>query len=469
MYTTFRKEVLELSRDGRGWLLFAVFGTLLVLSVWINHARVQEMHLANTAAATAEYDRWLAQGKRGAHSAAHYGMWAFKPAGPLSVADPGIESFVGNAVWLEAHYQNAPLHRPAQDATLIERFGALSPAVVLGVVGPLVLILLGFGTVARERENGTWTLALSQGARAAPLLRAKAVALLSWFALASLPGLAFLVWSLFASDLTLDGAEATWRLLVWLGGFAAYLVIVVTTVVAVSSLARSALAALGVLLAAWVLMAVWLPRLTPMIGSQIIPLPTQQQFSAVMAQSLGDAEGGDAEEALKARLLKEYGVERIEDLPINWVGISLQESEERGDVVFDRFWGELFDTIERQQSFQSWMGFLSPSLAVKGLSERVAGSDFAHHRVFLSQTESHRRLIQQALNDELVKHPIRDGAPHLSDRSLWERVPPFRYVGPVPSEVLRTSVASVLALVGWLIAVGMLLAVAGRASAEART
>jgi ABC-2 type transport system permease protein len=358
----------------------------------------------------------LNQGDRWAHSAAHYGMWAFKPIGALSVVDPGIEPYVGNAIWLEAHYQNAPLHRPAQDATLIERFGALSPAIVLGVVAPLMIILLGFGAVARERERGVWTLALAQGARSGPMLWAKSAALFTWLMLAALPGVLFLVWSVcFSSIGALAGLG---RLATWFGVFAVYLAIVAMFVVAVSALARSSLAALGALLAAWVVIAVWLPRLTPQIANAVVMLPTLQSFNEQMETSLGDAEGSDAAETLKARLLKEHGVTRVEDLPINWTGISLQESEQRSAVIFDRFWGELFDAISAQQRVQSGFGILSPSLVVKTLSERLAGSDFLHHRAFLSQAEQHRRVIQERLNADIAEHPDQDGARHLSNREV---------------------------------------------------
>lgn len=462
MYMNWRKEMLEIARDGRGALLMVVFGALLLLSVWMNHIRVQETRAANAAAGRAEYDRWLNQGDRWAHSAAHYGIWAFKPIGALSVVDPGIEPYVGNAIWLEAHYQNAPLHRPAQDATLIERFGALSPAIVLGVVAPLMMILLGFGAVARERERGVWTLALAQGARSGPMLWAKSAALFTWLMLAALPGVLFLVWSVCFSSI---GALAGFgRLATWLGVFAVYLAVVAMFVVAVSALARSSLTALGALLAAWVVMAVWLPRLTPQIANAVVMLPTLQSFNEQMGTSLGDAEGSDAAEALKARLLKEHGVTRVEDLPINWTGISLQESEQRSAVIFDRFWGELFDAISAQQRVQSGFGILSPSLVVKTLSERLAGSDFLHHRAFLSQAEQHRRVIQERLNADIAEHPDQDGARHLSNHELWERIPPFQFTPP--SQLSRLSTVEIISLLIWAVMAAVLVRIASRASEE---
>ena len=50
------------------------------------------------------------------------------------------------------------------------------------------------------------------------------------------------------------------------------------------------------------------------------------------------------------RLLADYGVERVEDLPINAVGACLQESEEFGNRIFDRNYGALWDTFRRQGS-----------------------------------------------------------------------------------------------------------------------
>jgi ABC-2 type transport system permease protein len=464
MYLTWRKEMMEIARDGRGALLITVFGALLLLAVWMNHIRVHETRAANDAAASAEYERWLNQGDRWAHSAAHYGVWAFKPIGSLSVVDPGIEPYVGSAVWLEAHYQNAPLHRPAQDATLIERFGALSPAIVLGVVAPLMMILLGFGAVAHERERGVWTLALAQGGRSGPMLWAKSFSLLTWLLLAALPGVLLLVWSVCFSSI--GAVDSIWRLLAWIGVFAVYLATVAMFVVAVSALARTSLAALGALLVVWVVATVWLPRLTPQITNSVVALPTLQSFGEQMGKSLGDAEGGDAAEALKARLLAQYGVERVEDLPINWTGISLQDSEARGAVVFDRFWGELFDAIDAQQRLQSWFGFLSPSLVTKMLSERLAGNDFLHYRAFLSQAEQHRRVIQQTLNAEIAEHPDRDGGRHLSNRELWERIPAFQFTRPPSPQLLRDSAVEICSLLIWAVLAAVLVRIATRASSE---
>ncbi len=74
-----------------------------------------------------ERSRWLSQGEKDPHSAAHYSIYAFKPSAPLAVLDPGIESYVGQAVWLEAHVQNDLLYRPKGEATALQRAAGMGP------------------------------------------------------------------------------------------------------------------------------------------------------------------------------------------------------------------------------------------------------------------------------------------------------------------------------------------------------
>ena len=110
-----------------------------------------------------DYEAWLQQGPRHPHDAAEQGMHVFKPEPPLAVLDPGIEPFVGSTVWLQAHRQSELKFRPAQDATGLQRFGELSPAWILQVLLPLIIIVIGFNAVSGERERGTLRQLLSIG------------------------------------------------------------------------------------------------------------------------------------------------------------------------------------------------------------------------------------------------------------------------------------------------------------------
>src|ERR1700741_4714890 len=67
-----RKEFIETSRDGRFRWAAGFFFVLLLLSLlagWLRYAGVNELHAE---AQQAERERWLNQGAKSPHSAAHY-------------------------------------------------------------------------------------------------------------------------------------------------------------------------------------------------------------------------------------------------------------------------------------------------------------------------------------------------------------------------------------------------------------
>ena len=71
----------------------------------------------------------------------------------------------------------------------------------------------------------------------------------------------------------------------------------------------------------------------------------------------------------------------------------------------------------------------------------------------VSQAEQHRRLMQEALNDEIANHPDRDGDRHLSNRTCWERIPAFQFAPVQPWRLLRASAV----ILAWMILAAQLL------------
>jgi ABC-2 type transport system permease protein len=117
-----------------------------------HHVDVSRQHAL---AAQATRAQCLNQEKKNPHSAAHDGVYAFKPKSPLAIVDTGIDPYMGVAVWLEAHKQNEFKYRPAQDRTAVQRFGEMTAAEVLQVLAPLFIVLMTFAAFAGEREQGT--------------------------------------------------------------------------------------------------------------------------------------------------------------------------------------------------------------------------------------------------------------------------------------------------------------------------
>ncbi len=126
-----RKEFTEIVRDGRFKWTAAIMVLLLVTAMLAGYqkysaaVRIQQIAQGDT------NQQWLDQGDKNPHSAAHYGNYAFKPAGPLSYFDNGISNYTGTAVFMEAHRQNFAIGRPASDQSAIARFGDLSGAMIL--------------------------------------------------------------------------------------------------------------------------------------------------------------------------------------------------------------------------------------------------------------------------------------------------------------------------------------------------
>src|SRR6478609_11826184 len=136
---------------------------LSVVAMASGSIRQSQINSERAAGQALDYQAWLQQGERHPHDAAEQGMHVFKPQPPLAVLDPGIEPFVGSTVWLQAHRQSELKFRPAQDATGLQRFGQLSPAWIVQVLVPLLIIVIGFGAISGERERGTLRQLLSIG------------------------------------------------------------------------------------------------------------------------------------------------------------------------------------------------------------------------------------------------------------------------------------------------------------------
>ena len=221
---------------------------------------------------------------------------------------------------------------------------------------------------------------------------------------------------------------------------------------AVSARAPSARAALVVLLAIWVVNGLVAPRVAVDLSKWLYPTPSAIEFAHTLEQEMANGvEGVDRPDrsAVTQNLLAQYGVERTEDLPINAIGVFLQESEVFGDQIFDRNYGALWETFERQGYVHEALAVTAPLLAVRTLSMGLAGTDVEQHRHFAGAAEQYRRDLVERLNGELTENS-RTGEVYLASADLWSQMPPFRYDAPEVSWVLKNRALSLLMLGLWL-------------------
>ncbi|PPD44068.1 MAG: ABC transporter permease [Methylocystis sp.] len=448
------KEWLEMRRDRRLVALFA-FAALLMLAA-LAFGASENARISRERAAAAEADRalWTGQSDKNPHAAAHFGQYAFKPTSPLSLADPGVDPYVGSAVWLEAHKQNETQFRAARDGGVAGRLGSLSLAFILQTIAPLIVLLTGFASFSGERETGTLRQLLSLGARPDDLLAGKALALFS--ASVALLAPAFLGACVAVALLTdpskLSLADQFVRLGALTAGYAVYLAGFVFLALGVSALAKNSRAALVTLLAFWLANSFLAPRLATDIARSLAPTPTAQEFRAAIAKdkarTFGHDETHPAYIAFRDEVLKTYGVSRVQDLPVSFRGLTLRKDDENGYAIFDRHFGALQAAFDRQDALRAATGFLFPLLALQPFSMAFAGSDSRAQFDFASAAEAHRRDIQNQVSDNIIHFQHDDS--YAAGSELWKRIASFSYSAPAAAFPFAHSAQTIVALIGWL-------------------
>lgn len=455
-----RREFLERLRDGRLYWAGGLVLVLLLTALAVGWAHQRDARAEQNAAQAMDYRDWLKQDKRHPHDAAHQGMHAFKPEAALAMMDPGINPYIGSTVWLQAHRQSEVKFNAAQDATGLQRFGNLSVGWILQVLGPLLVIVLGFNAFAGEREQGILRQTLSLGVPPLRLLGGKVLALVASLAVLLVPAAIVATLAVAFGAGPGERLDALLRLGAWAFGYAVYLGIFIFLVLGVSAASSTSRMAITVLLALWIGQAVMAPRVLSELSRAWFPSPTRLEFDQAL-----NAERKAVSDAVWQ---KNFGTtERWgRDVPLSKWGLALRLDDQSSYAVYDRHYGRLWDTWERQQTVQEWSGLLLPILAIRSFSMGMAGTDFAHHRSFTTEAENHRREIQDLMSKDLVAHADPLGDRHFAYQApseLWATVPPFDYQPPHAGWALLHQVRSLAVL-----CVALLLAAAFAAFATVR-
>ncbi|MBZ5715877.1 DUF3526 domain-containing protein [Nannocystis pusilla] len=452
-----RHELRSAWRDGRIRNVVVLTLALLAVAVIVGATNVRALQAQREEAAALERANWLEQGPKNPHAAAHFGQYAFKPISGLALFDRGVDRYLGSAVWLEAHRQNALVHRPADDAPAVQRFGELTAANILQAIGPLLALLLTFAAIAGERERGTLRLLVGQGVRPQALVLGKLVA--AMLVLAPLLFVALL------SAAALGGWAGLPRVGLLALGYGLYLGCFAALNLAISARARSSSAALVGSLALWVAAVVAVPRIASDIAAWAYPTPSEHDFFAQVARDIKQGINGhdpkdSRTEALKAGLLARYGVKTVEELPVNFAGVALQAGEEYGDRVYDRRYGELHAIHRRQADLRLALALLSPRLALQPLSAALCGTNLAAHREFAAAAEEHRRALVRRLNEDVAQHPGASPFEYLAGPELWRELGKLGQDDADPSPADLRGLAILAAL--FLLATSLALASARR-------
>jgi ABC-2 type transport system permease protein len=237
--------------------------------------------------------------------------------------------------------------------------------------------------------------------------------------------------------------------LLYLGGF-------VSLSLAVSALAQSSRLALIALLAFWIANGLIFPRAVSDLSKRLYPTPSSFEFhERIYGEKERGVDGHNPEDKrlaeLKTNVLRQYGVTKLEDLPVNFEGIALQAGEEYTSSLFDQHYGSLWDAFERQNQMHQVAGALAPLLAMRSLSMGLAGTDFAQHRHFAEAAEQYRRRLVKMMNDDLTAKSKTGDFSYFGDERVWAQVPEFEYHAPSVGWVLKRQVWSIAVLALWFL------------------
>ncbi|MEA1619404.1 DUF3526 domain-containing protein [Erythrobacter sp. T5W1-R] len=441
------KDLRELRRDRRVVVMALLVLALALTALVTAYARISAYEADRAATIVADRVTWEGQGERNPHSAAHFSKWAFKPLTAQAVLDPGITAFAGSAVWMEAHNRNPAVARPIDDQTVILPSGDFSLAWVLQVLMPLLVAVIAASSVARERERGTLRLMLASGARSEALVKAK-LASVGVVTLA-LGGAVSVIGAVAAAG---AGPFDPVRLGLWMLAYGGFLSVVAAVAVAVSLRARSSGQALMILAGLWLFAVVLTPRAAASVAEAAAPTPTAERFWAdvAAAKAAYPSPFADGMEAFGAKVMAQYGVNRLEDLPVSFGGLQLEEDERLGNLVYDRQFSALFAIYEQQRAALRWANLASPLPALQNISMALSGTDMPHQIAFQQQAERRRRAVVTQLNTDLIRNGAGADFDYLAKPGLWAEVEDFAFEPPSLGETLASLWADALILLAWL-------------------
>lgn len=404
---------------------------------------------------------WEANPDKHPHRMAHFGSFAFRLKQPLSMFDYGIESFTGNAVFLEAHRQNSVNFSDAGFSTGTLRFGELSMAMLLQLVLPLILFFLGFSVVAAERENGTLKILLSQCAQWKEILLGKSLGLFVLALLFFVPIVLITAFFLFFGDSNAIQSDSWLRFLLLFLGYALFLLILCFMTIAVSTTSRSSKNALLTLLGIWLLLVVLVPKTSQAIASSVYPTPSKLSFQTAVEQDV--IKKGDSHDPndpyfnkLRDSVLTVHKVDSVTQLPFNYGGFVMREGEKTSAHLYKKHHDSLINVYEKQNNISRFTAILNPFTAIKTISMAFAGTDFKGYVDFQNQAETYRYQLAQEMNElqmEYIGARVNnsEGKTNVVGHEHWEEFADFEHqMQPLKSSVNEASIG-IYSLLGWVL------------------
>lgn len=429
---------------------------LLFFSAYTGWENYHDQNLIRDLVQEEVRDSWEGNPDKHPHRMAHYGSFALRLKHTLSIFDMGMENFVGNAVFLEAHKQNTVNFSEASMSTGLLRFGEVSLAMLLKVILPLLLFYLGYASIAKERENGTLKLLIGQGISRREIVFGKWLGL--WGLSLSFLLMVFFVLLFFVlteSHYSLND-HSIYRYFILLFSYVLFFGVLSAIAILISAFSQTAKSALVKLLGVWLLFVIVLPKSLQAVGYYLYPTPSKIEMETAVEhdlKKLGDSHDPNDPHftALRDSVLLANNVEDVADLPFNYGGFVMAKGEALSTEVYLKHQNELYEVYKKQNSLERFSAFINPYSAIKNLSMAFSGSDFQSFLHFKEKAEVYRYHLAQEMNRlqmELIPNKGKEGPEEISN-VYWKEFPRFEYDFLSIGQVIKNETVSILALLLW--------------------
>ncbi len=443
--------------------LFLVVLTYVTINGWRTfeaHHHVVEHHQGK------ERQSWENNPDKHPHRMAHFGSFVFRLQHPLSIFDSGIESYTGNAIFLEAHKQHTANFSQASLSTGLMRFGDLSIALLLQLILPLIIFFIGYASMTFEKENGTLKVIYMQGISIKEVLLGKVLGLFLIATLFFVPALIAL-WSISLIDMYAVNSKIAIRTFLIAINYVVFFLILCCITVIVSGKSTNSNKALLTLLGSWLLFFIIIPKTAQVLGNAVYPNVSIIEFKAAIENDIlkqGDSHDPNDPRFNKLRdsVLNANNVSDTKDLPFNYGGFLMSKGEAQTAKTYSDHHKKLIKTYKKQNSITNGLVLINPYLAIKNLSISLSGTDFNTYENFLIQTEKYRYMQSQYMNDLQMKFisnkaKSSGGKVHVVKKDYWKAIPKFSYEFVSLSKTLRNQILALLSLNIWLVVMLLIL------------
>jgi ABC-type transport system involved in multi-copper enzyme maturation permease subunit len=445
----FIKEIREAMASRRFWVILALCLVLIPLGVEVS-LKDYQTRLQNYREAVRIYQE---QTKTASDVVYKGGAKAFAPPSPLGFLSLGLELVNPNVAETQYKFAEPPAvmrlgNNQGRDNLYEFFYGPLDLIFVVGVVMSLLAVVMSYGAIAGEKEQGTLGLVLSN-----PLPRAKLI--LAKTAANSLvlvvPFLAAIVLSLILLELQgspLASAAGAWTSI----GLAVLIAVLFIGAffnlgLLVSALTKQAVTALVTLLLAWVFLYGVYPRLASAAAQVVHPVKSEARLALEKAQIRANIEKArDVELDKLAKAMPDH-----EESP------AYEEGKKKQQDVLDKYRTELeasWQALERESdarrasllTLTADIARLSPvSSLVRPLAE-LSRTGWLEYRQFGTEAREFEGILNRDIFDKLKFIRMKAGGSTNFDEEAAKAAAPVFQHRPAPIETVIRNVLPDLVL-----------------------